>query len=67
MPDIPLEETQAVKEACRKHDIEFVLLVTPTTPVERMREIAKASEGFIYLVSLSGVTGARDEVSKSLN
>ena len=45
------------------HGIELVLLTTPTTPTERMEEIAKASEGFIYLVSSVGVTGARSNVN----
>jgi len=40
-----------------------VLLTTPTTPTERMIEIAKASEGFLYLVSAVGVTGARSNVN----
>ncbi|GJN23022.1 hypothetical protein PR202_gb10637 [Eleusine coracana subsp. coracana] len=40
-----------------------VLLTTPTTPIERMKEIAKASEGFLYLVSAVGVTGARSNVN----
>ncbi|CAN6322302.1 unnamed protein product [Urochloa humidicola] len=45
------------------HSIELVLLTTPTTPTERMTEIAKASEGFLYLVSAVGVTGARSNVN----
>ncbi|OQU90833.1 hypothetical protein SORBI_3001G056601 [Sorghum bicolor] len=40
-----------------------VLLTTPTTPTDRMKEIAKASEGFLYLVSAVGVTGARSNVN----
>ena len=44
-------------EAAKKAGIELVLLVTPTTPEARMAKIAAASEGFVYLVSLAGVTG----------
>ena len=44
MPDIPLEETHTVREVCNKHGIELVLLATPTTPIERMSRIAKASQ-----------------------
>lgn len=40
-----------------------MLLTTPATPAERMKEIAKASEGFVYLVSVVGVTGARANVN----
>ena len=63
VPDLPLEETGIVQEAAKKAGIELVLLVTPTTPEARMAKIAAASEGFVYLVSLAGVTGARAEVS----
>ncbi|TVU44593.1 hypothetical protein EJB05_04038 [Eragrostis curvula] len=45
------------------HNSPQVLLTTPTTPTERMIEIAKASEGFLYLVSAVGVTGARSNVN----
>lgn len=40
-----------------------VLLTTPATPAERMKEITKASEGFVYLVSVNGVTGPRANVN----
>lgn len=63
VPDIPLEETVAMREHCKAAGIELVLLTTPTTPADRMSQIAEASEGFIYLVSVTGVTGARAEVS----
>ncbi|KAG6383281.1 hypothetical protein SASPL_156973 [Salvia splendens] len=63
VPDVPLEETDILrKEACSKN-IELVLLTTPTTPTERMKSIVEASEGFVYLVSSVGVTGARTSVS----
>jgi len=63
VPDVPLEETQILRNEAAKHNIELVLLTTPTTPTERMRAIVKASEGFVYLVSSIGVTGARASVS----
>lgn len=59
VPDIPLEETSFIREATSKAGIELVLLTTPTTPTPRMEAIANASEGFIYLVSVTGVTGIR--------
>lgn len=59
VPDIPLEETPAIRAACEKAGIELVLLATPTTPKSRMAEIARASQGFVYLVSVTGVTGVR--------
>ena len=46
--------------------MELVLLVTPTTPKERMATIATASQGFVYLVSIAGVTGARANVATNV-
>ncbi|KAJ8749477.1 hypothetical protein K2173_025672 [Erythroxylum novogranatense] len=63
VPDVPLEETELLRKAALKNQIELVLLTTPTTPKERMAAIVKASEGFVYLVSSIGVTGARASVS----
>ncbi|KAJ3687620.1 hypothetical protein LUZ61_016784 [Rhynchospora tenuis] len=63
VPDVPLEETEILRSEAARHGIELVLLTTPTTPTERMKAIVEASEGFIYLVSSVGVTGARTSVS----
>nr|QKY14877.1 tryptophan synthase alpha chain (TRPA) [Polytomella parva] len=62
VPDIPLEETDIVREACSKQGVELILLTTPTTPISRMKEITAKSQGFVYLVSVTGVTGARTSV-----
>ncbi|ESQ45005.1 hypothetical protein EUTSA_v10010558mg [Eutrema salsugineum] len=63
VPDVPLEETEMLRKEALNNSIELVLLTTPTTPTERMKRIVEASEGFIYLVSSIGVTGARASVS----
>jgi len=63
VPDIPLEETYDVSEIASKHGIELVLLSTPTTPVERAKNIAQATKGFVYLVSVTGVTGVQTNVA----
>lgn len=59
VPDIPLEETAEIREVASKHGLDLVLLATPTTPAPRMRAIAEATQGFVYLVSVTGVTGMR--------
>ncbi|KAK1428364.1 hypothetical protein QVD17_17197 [Tagetes erecta] len=64
VPDVPLEETELLRHEASKHNIELVLLTTPTTPRERMKAIVEATEGFLYLVSSIGVTGARASVSE---
>jgi tryptophan synthase alpha chain len=46
--------------------LEFIRLVAPTTPLERMREIAEHGRGFVYLISRLGVTGARDDLPADL-
>lgn len=63
VPDLPLEETTILRSEASMHSIELVLLTTPTTPTERMKEITKASAGFVYLVSAVGVTGTRSNVN----
>ena len=63
VPDIPLEQTVDIKRVAREHGIELVLLATPTTSVDRMRKIAEATSGFVYLVSVTGVTGVRTKVA----
>jgi tryptophan synthase alpha chain len=59
VPDLPLEESEKVLEVADKQGIEVILLVAPTSPVERREAIARQSRGFIYLVSVTGVTGMR--------
>ncbi|KAL8513705.1 hypothetical protein ACS0TY_012988 [Phlomoides rotata] len=63
VPDVPLEETEILRREAAKNNIELALLTTPTTPTDRMKAIAEASEGFVYLVSTVGVTGTRTSVS----
>ncbi|KAK4408108.1 Tryptophan synthase alpha chain, chloroplastic [Sesamum angolense] len=58
-PGCPLEETEILRKEASDNNIELVLLTTPTTPTARMKTIVEASEGFVYLVSSVGVTGAR--------
>jgi len=62
IPDIPLEEAEKVLNPATEHGIEVTLLVAPTSPKERITAIAQQSQGFIYLVSVTGVTGTRTEV-----
>ena len=62
VPDLPLEEAEYFLETASKKNIELTLLVAPTSPIERIRAIASKSQGFIYLVSVTGVTGVRTQV-----
>ncbi len=67
VPDLPPEEEKALNRACRKQGLAQVYLVAPTTKLERAVRIIKASEGFIYYVSLRGVTGARRALPSELH
>ncbi|MFK8183628.1 MAG: tryptophan synthase subunit alpha [Phormidesmis sp.] len=63
VPDLPLEEMDDLLAAAEKAGIAVILLVAPTSPEERIRAIAEKSQGFIYLVSVTGVTGVRQEIA----
>ncbi len=63
IPDLPVEEAGELLKATERHGVDLVLLVAPTTTPERLRRICGASSGFLYLVSLLGVTGAREDLS----
>ena len=63
VPDLPIEEMDTLLNAAEKVGIAVILLVAPTSPDERIRAIAQRSQGFVYLVSVTGVTGVRQEVA----
>ena len=70
VPDLPPEEAEPLWSAARDHDVEVIFLVSPTSTVERIAQVAemagRTGGGFIYCVSLSGVTGARDRLPVQL-
>jgi tryptophan synthase alpha chain len=63
VPDLPLEEAESLLKPASEMGIEVTLLVAPTSPPERIKAIAQQSQGFIYLVSVTGVTGMRSQVA----
>ncbi|NJR65125.1 MAG: tryptophan synthase subunit alpha [Leptolyngbyaceae cyanobacterium CRU_2_3] len=62
VPDLPLEEVESLQQSAAKAGVEIILLVAPTSPKGRIEAIAAQSQGFIYLVSVTGVTGMRTEI-----
>ncbi len=66
VPDLPLDETEALCKAAADRDFKIILLVTPTTPTERAAQIARTSTGFLYCVSVTGITGERDKLPEAL-
>jgi len=66
VPDLPPEEAKEMEEACQRHGLALVFLLAPNSPPKRISLVAEKSTGFIYLVSLTGVTGARETLSSGL-
>jgi len=64
--DLPPEESGPLAAAARAAGLDLIHLVAPTSPPARMRMIARASTGFVYLVSLTGITGERAELPPDL-
>ena len=62
VPDLPPEEGKELKKEMGKAGLDTIFLVAPTSTDKRIKEIAKASCGFIYYVSLTGVTGIRKKI-----
>jgi tryptophan synthase alpha chain len=66
VPDLPVEEADEVEAACARARLALIFLAAPTSPAERLERIAARTTGFLYLVSLTGVTGARDRLPADL-
>jgi tryptophan synthase alpha chain len=66
IPDLPPEEAQEIPRCCEASGIHTVFLAAPTSTDARLRQIVECSRGYIYYVSLKGVTGARDTVEAGL-
>jgi tryptophan synthase alpha chain len=67
VPDLPPEEAGELEALCHEHGLALVYLLAPTSTPERIKLAAAKSQGFIYLVSLTGVTGARNELAAGLS
>jgi tryptophan synthase alpha chain len=66
VPDLPHDESDEVRAACDAEGLALVPLVAPTTTSERVAEIGASARGFVYTVSLTGITGERDELPPRL-
>ena len=60
VPDLPVEEAEELSKLAKDRDFKLVLLVTPTTSPRRAEQVVKACGGFVYVVSVVGITGARE-------
>ncbi|NOX60764.1 MAG: tryptophan synthase subunit alpha [Chloroflexi bacterium] len=62
VPDLPPDEAAAMEQACERHGLAMIYLVAPTSTNERLRVAVAHSRGFLYLVSVTGITGERSEL-----
>ncbi len=66
VPDLPPEEAAPLQSACRASGLDLIMLLAPTSSDERLQRIAAGATGFLYCVSLTGVTGSRNQLDASL-
>lgn len=66
VPDLPAEEAGELAKVCRDRDFKLILLVTPTTEPRRMEHIVKYCSGFVYVVSVVGITGGQAVVTRQV-
>jgi tryptophan synthase alpha chain len=66
IPDMPVEESGSIRPLARRYGMDVMLLAAPTSGEERLRKVARASAGFIYYVSITGITGARLVLSEKV-
>lgn len=67
IPDLPPDEGSELEDITQKHDLDLIYLLAPTSAEERIKLVADRARGFIYLVSVTGVTGARASLPQELN
>lgn len=65
--DLPPEEAKYLSGEAKRHGLSYIPLVSPTTSEKRMALIGEIAHGFVYCVSLTGVTGARTELPPNMN
>ncbi len=66
IPDLPPDEAGELQQRCRKHGLALVFLLAPNSPSERIQLVCEHSTGFTYLVSVTGITGARSQLPPGL-
>ncbi|WP_327053046.1 tryptophan synthase subunit alpha [Halomicrococcus gelatinilyticus] len=63
VPDLPVDESGPMYEACREHGVDLVFIVAPTTTEDRLERMLERTSGFVYVQGRLGTTGAREDVS----
>ncbi len=66
VPDLPIEESNRMRESSSKHGLDLIFMVAPTTTDDRLKLVGERGSGFVYCVAVTGVTGAREAMSETL-
>ncbi len=66
IPDLPPDEAAPLQTLCKQNDMGLNFLLAPNSPEERIKFVTEQTTGFVYLVSVTGITGARQELPKDL-
>jgi tryptophan synthase alpha chain len=66
VPDLPAEESAPLRQTCARHGLQLITMLAPTTPDSRLAAACASAEGFVYCVSVVGVTGARSALADEL-
>ncbi len=66
IPDLPPEEATSLFKLTKTNEIDMIFLLAPTSTKERIKIVSEMSSGFIYYVSLTGVTGVREKIAQDL-
>jgi len=66
IPDLPPEEGKELEQSTERYALDLIYLLSPASTEERIKLVVSRSSGFIYLVSLTGITGARDKLPEEL-
>lgn len=66
VPDLPPEEGDPLERGCVRHGLALIYFLAPTSPPERVRLVSRRSRGFVYLVSVTGITGPREQLPPGL-
>jgi tryptophan synthase alpha chain len=67
VPDLPIEESDELLRYCTQHNMSFTPLLAPNSTPERIRLVTSIARGFVYLVAVTGVTGARETLPPDLS
>ena len=67
LPDLPIEHAKEYQDACHKHQLDAIWLITPNMPKERIKQIASQANGMLYCVSRAGVTGQKSKTESAFD